>query len=261
MIDALSHHPFAGPMLAPVRPGAFAPNPQPMPLPPIAYRGVDMVAVSLAAPLDRLQDLVPAPLRARRMYGRYGCLALQFVRMPDTTLGPYQECVVSVACEDQTSWPEPQAHADWRPLPCYPLWLSVTTTAARDFGQRHWGYPKVLAPTEFAVSDENAAGMVKAVGGLDIHLSTRVEREVEPAALQIRSLTLMGEEVWKTDIRGQARLSQLAGVEVDLYLGRRTKISRLLADLGIVREALSVVYVEDFDYELASPFGVEEQRS
>lgn len=252
MIAPQAQHTFAGAMVAPVLPGAQGGAPG---HPPIDYDGVRMVVASLPAPLEALGQLLPHGLRPRRLYGRFGCLAIQFVSMPKTSIGPYEEAVVSIVCQDEFSWPQQTEPVDWRPSPCLPLWLSVTTPTARDSGQRYWGYPKVMAPTRLDVTPKGVVGSVATVAGLDIRLAAPAPGPFDDGAIEIRSLTQMADGLWKTSLGGKARIAETNDVPVELYWGRRTAISRRLAELEIVPHAVSVMHVEDFSYALEAPFG------
>lgn len=254
---SLEHHPFAGEMLSPMLPPASGREYETSDVQtPIGYRGVSMFIASLPVERAALQSALPNGLRARRLFGPYGCLNLQFVSMPDTDVGPYSECVVSIACDDEFSWNNQADSIDWRPLPCFPLWLSVDTVVARDAGHRFWAYPKVVAETALESAVARSKGTVRIGGDVDLELAIPYPASHEAGDLEIRSLTVANGELWQTAFSGKASINREQDVPVSLKLGGFSAISRWLGSLSIPDRALEVVSVKDFNYELDAPFNV-----
>lgn len=234
--------------------GAIAAPHEALPQLPLRYADAEMILVSVPVDLAELQRWLPAPVRARRSFGSFGFLNIQFVDMPRTTIGPYRECVVSVLCRDDFEWIGVPDEDEWRPAPAFPLWLSVTTQIARESGQAYWGYPKVLADTEFSLSGDTFCGRVHSQGLIDIQLTSPLPRDGAEMPVCIRSLTLVGGMLSQTEIRGKACVAEGdPNGSVNLFFSGRSAISRMLA-AAQAAEAVSVLYVRDFDYSIPPPY-------
>jgi hypothetical protein len=220
---------------------------------PIQYDEAHTVLVILPASLGALQSLVPAPLRPQRLHGDRGALILQFVDMPRTTIGPYRECAVSVALREDRAWPE-ATDIDWRPSPSYVLWLSVTSAIARDSGQAVWGYPKVVADTQFTLAEGRFRGHVDLGNGAVIACAGKAPRTEEWSSVQMRAITGRGDSMLRSVIAGRGHVAEAAAEEgdVDLELTGGSPITDALLgmDLG---PAAGITVVEKYTYALTAP--------
>jgi hypothetical protein len=253
-----SQHPFSGPPLeaTPVKgrrdlyrtaAGDFSV--------PIQYRGVRTFLVTVPAKLAALREIVPAGVEVRRLYGEYGGLIVQFVDMPNTSIGPYNECTVAVLARDRHPWPEPAGEIAWSPPPCYALWLSVSSEIARHSGQAIWGYPKTLGETLFDVEGQRFRGAVRIDGRTVITCEGPLPEQSERATIYMRSLTHLRGGLCRTAIHGECTYAASEPGRADLRFMPGSRISETLLGLPRLPEPASTVYVSEYDYELCYPLG------
>ena len=224
---------------------------------PIHYRGVRTFLVTMPAKLASLQLLMPADVRARRLFDDYGALVVQFVDLPNTSIGPYTECTVAVIAEDSYRWPRPAVDLAWEPPPCYALWLAVSSKLAQHSGQAIWGYPKTLAETTFEVEAGRFRGQVHMNERIIIECDAQLPTDEEHANIHMRSLTHLRGELCRTSIDGACVLAASEPGNCQLTFHQGSRISEALKTLALAAEPVSTVYVHKYDYLLGYPLGGE----
>jgi hypothetical protein len=222
---------------------------------PIRYCGVRTVLVTIPARRSDLQALLPDGVRARRLREDDGALVIQFVDMPTTTIGAYRECAISVVVNDTYDWPAAE-DAEWRPPPCYALWLSVTTEAARESGQAIWGYPKEVAPTEFDITSDRFQGNVALSGGGRIRATGLFPTSSERGRVQMRVVTGgAGVPLRRSVIEGIGKIA-LAGesaprLQIELTPGHA--VTNVLQRIRWSLEDAEIISIDDYEYALDAP--------
>lgn len=221
---------------------------------PIAYRGVRTFLATFAAPRAALQELLPAGVTARRLYGAMGGLVVQLVDLPDTSIGPYDEAMIGVLADDEYAWPA--AGGDgyaWEPPPCYALWLAVSTPLAMLSGQASWGYPKTLADTRWSVHGERVSGAVVQGGRTILACEATRALDAERGLIHMRSLTHRGGELCRTSIRGHCSYAVADTASCELRFLPGSRITETLAQLPPLGAAFSTAYLWNYDYLLEAP--------
>lgn len=224
---------------------------------PIEYRGVRTFLVTFPVPLAVLGELLPSGMKPRRLYGSDGGLVLQFVDAPDTSIGPYNECILSVIVEDAYRWPRCEVPVDWEPPVCYAVWLAVSMPLALYSGQAIWGFPKTLADTRCSVNQERFSATVVQDGRTIISCEGTRSLDGERGVVRMRSVTYLRGDVCRASVHGHCTFAAtLPGdCRLKFYPGSQisSKLSELLAPLPPLDAPFSVHYLWNHDYLLTAP--------
>lgn len=181
---------------------------------PIAYESARSVVVVVPAPLEALQAVLPSEVRARRLRGDEGAMIMQFVDLPNTSLGPYRECIVGVMAQHK-EWPD--AEFEFRSPPCYALWVPVTSPLARDAGHAIWQYPKEVTEIDVSFVDGGPFhAHVRSPSGGALECSGMAPRALEKTTISMRVLTGRGASLVRSVSLGNACMGQLDGAETKL---------------------------------------------
>ena len=143
-----------------------------------------MFATVAEVELSRLAPMLPPPLTPRRLYGSTGGLSIQFLDIPDSTIGPYRECTLSILCKADQAWPD--SGASWRSLPGFPIWIAVTSVLARLYGREVWAYPKYVGDVEFAIEGEHFRGAAVGPDQTRVECSATLPSDLEPSDVEIQ---------------------------------------------------------------------------
>ena len=210
--------------------------------------GARMVAVVAEVERKRLAALLPASLEPRRLYGAMGALSLQFIDIPESPLGPYRECTVSVLCKDTLAWPEPTTPDTWRSMPGFPIWIGVTSERARHFGREVWQYPKYLADVDIQLDGTSFRARVSHPDGVCIRCTATLPTDLERQAVEFRSLSFGDSGLLMAPMPGVADFTEYWDPEADYELDLRQP------GLGIESgRATSGLYAADLSFELLRP--------
>lgn len=134
--------------------------------PPIYYRDVHTITVAYETDLDAALDLLPAGLEIEPP----AIASVLFIKYPFSTLGPYLETILGIAC---TFEGEPRVY-----IPHIVLNSEVPLAAGREI----WGYPKKLAEITIeteAPMDVLFGKMERPRGNLIVSAGVRPETPVE----------------------------------------------------------------------------------
>lgn len=104
--------------------------------PPIHYRDVNAISISYETDLDAALDLLPQGLEIEAP----AIATLMFIQYPFSTLGPYNEVILSINCS-----------YDGQPTNYIPH-IVVDNEVPLAAGREIWGYPKKLANIEVELS-------------------------------------------------------------------------------------------------------------
>jgi hypothetical protein len=224
---------------------------------PIEYRGVRTFLATFPVPLDVLRAILPSDVKPRRLHGSAGGLVIQLVDAPDTSIGPCNECILSVIVEDDHRWPHDEAPVDWAPPVCYIVWLGVDAPLALYSGQSIWGFPKMLAETRYAVDQERFSATVAHDGRAILSCEGTLPLDGEPGVVCLRSLTHLHGELCRVAVYGRCMSAVAQPGDCRLRFHPGTKISAtlsaLLAPQALLDAPVSVHYLRDHDYRLNAP--------
>lgn len=206
-----------------------------------------MVAIVLEVEAERLGSLLPAPLVPRRLYGTTCAMSIQFIDIPESTVGPYRECTVSVLCKENVAWPRAEDEG-WRSLLGFPIWIAVTSDVACFYGREVWAYPKFVGDVHFELHGDEFRGFAAVAGGPSVRCSAALTRELDATPVEFRSVSRRGDQLLLAPMPGHARFAAdwdpRADYELDLQaLG-----------MGVVRGTSATgMYAADLCFELLPP--------
>lgn len=220
---------------------------------PIQYEGVRTWIGAFPAALDGLQPLLPPGLQAQRLRGDRGLLVVQFVDMPNTTIGPYREVGIGIPVRRKAAWPDAPADAVWSPPPMFTIWLPVTSRLARDSGRAIWGYPKTIADVEFHASAERFRGRLLLDSRLLLEVDAPCDAHEEHGTIQMRSVTVLGSQLAHTTITAPAKVARAEDCAASLQIHPGSVVTDLLCEIDVAPEPVDATFVRDFAYELAAP--------
>lgn len=224
---------------------------------PAFYYDFAQLTVALAAPLDRIEALLPARwLYPLRPAPRSGVAVIAAYQYRDCDLGPYNEVLIGFPVAVGRRLP---VLAGLRRFAFHggaiSIWqLPVTTPIARDLGIEIAGYPKFLADIAFT-SEARATACRLDEGGRHI-LTIRVKHgpcRGDPARMRVEPITVKGDRVLRSaatmSIPTVARSWRGRGVELTLGDHPLADAIRRL-DLGRV---LMAAYSSNAQSILSSP--------
>jgi hypothetical protein len=143
---------------------------------PVFYQDIMFMSVSLMAPLQRIDALLPSKrLKPYRITPWHGAISITAYQYRESDLGPYNEVLIGipVTIDRET----PMFTGSLRRMPDAPMTYShhlpVTTEIARTVGAEFAGYPKFLADIEFTEDNDWLACEFKSDGQNVLTLSGR----------------------------------------------------------------------------------------
>ena len=140
--------------------------------PPFYYKGARSITVAFETDPDAALEAIPAPLALSEP----ATAVLSFYEYPWTTLGPYNEAILSLLVEHKG-----------RPL-TYIQQIMVTTEPPMLAGREIWGFPKKLAAIGFRSERDMIYGTLERPAGIRIASAViRPERPAEPRGGPARS--------------------------------------------------------------------------
>lgn len=251
-----SVHPFAGPMASAERvkgkENIFRTDAGDFEV-PIEYFNVRTFIVSFSMKLEALRGLLPSDVRPRRLYGDYGALIVQFADIPNTSIGSYNECIVSIMADSGFDWPSIEKEAIWNPPPCYAIWLSVSSKIAQKSGQAIWGYPKVIGDTSFRIDEKRFFGQVTVGDTIIISCSAALPENHDNGYIYMRSFAHREGVLCYTTISGDCQYSADEPGDCELHFYPGTVFSTRLCDMPKLTQPSSTVYLSNYTYKLDYP--------
>lgn len=220
---------------------------------PIVYKGVRTWIGAFPAALDRVQALLPRGVAAQKFEGDRGLFVVQFVDMPNTTIGSYREVGMGIPVRKMSGAPPTPSDAIWSPPPVYIVWLPVTSRLARDSGQAIWGYPKTVAEVEFETQQDRFCGRLLLDGKLLLEVDASIAGTPESGVIHMRSVTEIGTRLAQTRITAPATITQYSQFEPCLDIHPGSAVTDVLCQLGVETRPVASTFVCDFDYELTAP--------
>jgi len=227
---------------------------------PILYRDASSVTAIFPARAKVAQRMLPhRELRPTLLGPGVASVAVTFFEYRDTDIGPYNEMAVSIPCvygqRPVPLWTVARQMRR-RTLSAYVLQLPVTTEIARVGGVELYGFPKIVAPVDYATEGRHFEGALHVDGrrvlGLGGQLPEDTEEDVPVRYItySMREGRLMEANVTvRADAMGVAR----GGREMELDLDDEHPIARQLAELVLRRRPIQVDHASRFRSILHAP--------
>jgi hypothetical protein len=211
-------------------------------------RGARMFVTVAEVEHSRLAQLLPPALTPRRLYGSIAALSLQFLDIPESTVGPYRECTLSVLCKDEFDWPPGASAPIWRSMPGFPIWIAVTNEMARWYGREIWAYPKFVGEVQFELERGDFRGSAAVHEQGSVRCSAAIADDLEPGELELRSISCRESSLLLAPMPGHAHVA--------LHWDPNATFTIELDVLGLGTlhgSSATGIYAEEFCFELLPP--------
>lgn len=210
---------------------------------PIRYWDATLVQAFFPCPLGRVAPLLEGTgLAPTPMAGGWGLAGVAFFEYRETSIGPYGEMAVGVACHPAAG-PRPRlallqlvAPPERRGVGFHLLDLPVTTGAACAAGRELWGYPKFVTPIDVRLCARELDCVVRHgdTGATLARLAGPVRHGPRIPGLDLLLLSNHGTSILRTVVRTHCRVRTTRGKGTVLDAGDTDHpLSRTLRALGL----------------------------